>query len=56
MKEDSVAGNGGTNSYDEDNDQLQALPECRNDLEYGFVSQLCGFERATYRHIYYWET
>ncbi|KAK6532131.1 hypothetical protein TWF694_003292 [Orbilia ellipsospora] len=27
-------------------DEIQNLPECRNDEEYGFVSRLCGYRRA----------
>lgn len=26
------------------------LPECRNDLEFGFVSGMCGYRRISLQH------
>jgi len=46
---DEVAGNGYP-YIDEHEKKLKVtfdeLPECRNDFEYGFVSQMCGYENV----------
>lgn len=27
--------------------EIQQLPQCRNDYEFGFVSGMCGYERVS---------
>jgi hypothetical protein len=43
MDADAVAGFGPRDVDVELQGRLAALPECRNDLEYGFVSGMCGY-------------
>ncbi|KAK1252723.1 hypothetical protein MKX08_003910 [Trichoderma sp. CBMAI-0020] len=44
MDESQSAGDGAT--WDCFADDLQALPACRNDDEFGFVSSMCGYARV----------
>ncbi|KAH7152819.1 hypothetical protein EDB81DRAFT_881777 [Dactylonectria macrodidyma] len=44
MSEDQWAGDG---THEEDFKPHEALPVCRNDHEFGFVSGMCGYKRVT---------
>ncbi|KAH8900373.1 hypothetical protein GQ53DRAFT_815259 [Thozetella sp. PMI_491] len=44
MAQDKCSGNGYHQRFFAD--QVEQLPECRNDHEYRFVSGMCGYERA----------
>ncbi|KAF1960976.1 hypothetical protein CC80DRAFT_501220 [Byssothecium circinans] len=37
----------GIEEEEEEDGERDALPECRNDLEYGFVSRMCGYETVS---------
>jgi len=47
MNGDAVAGFGPRTYNAELQEALDKLPECRNDLEYGFVSGTCGYRRLS---------
>jgi hypothetical protein len=53
MGQDIITGDGGdTFAPDEDEpsylaENLKKLPECRNDLEFGFASSMCGYKRVS---------
>jgi len=44
MNQDLFAGDG--EHYEVFQDEIEQLPECRNDHEFGFVSGMCGYERV----------
>jgi len=44
MDQDLFAGSG--DHYRAFRDEIEQLPECRNDHEFGFVSGMCGFKRV----------
>lgn len=45
MEQDEFAGDGEHQA--EFSDEIEALPECRNDHEFGFVSGMCGYKRVS---------
>jgi hypothetical protein len=47
MDADSIAGFGPRDVDVESQGRLAALPECRNDLEYGFVSGMSGYKTVS---------
>ena len=47
MNADQIAGYGERPSRPDFQDALAALPQCRNDLEHGFVSGMCGYRRVS---------
>ena len=48
MDQDEFAGDGEHQKTFSDN--IELLPECRNDHEFGFVSGMCGYERVSGIH------
>jgi hypothetical protein len=47
MTADAIAGFGSRAIDTVFQTKLAELPECRNDLEYGFVSGMCGYRRVS---------
>lgn len=45
MDQDEFAGDG--EHHNVFSDKIEALPECRNDHEFGFVSGMCGYARIS---------
>ncbi|KAF2241528.1 hypothetical protein BU26DRAFT_525043 [Trematosphaeria pertusa] len=46
MQQDELAGDG--EHLELFGDEIKALPECRNDHEFGFVSGMCGYKRVSH--------
>lgn len=50
MEKDECSGDG--NHQDVFGDEIERLPDCRNDKEFGFVSGMCGYKRiSTVRYV-----